>query len=114
MPKKASKVKDIGLDLAAPRTSCDDEHCPFHGRLSVRGQMLDGIVVSTKMRRTAVVKREYMRLIKKYERFQRRTRRIAAHNPPCLDLKVGDKVTIMECRPLSKTVSFVVVENRGH
>ena len=29
---------------------------------------------------------------------------------PCLGLKVGDKVRIAECRPLSKTVSFVVIE----
>ena len=29
-----------------------------------------------------------------------------------LEIAAGDKVRIMECRPLSKTVSFVVVEKR--
>ncbi|MCK4969892.1 MAG: 30S ribosomal protein S17, partial [Thermoplasmata archaeon] len=34
----------------------------------------------------------------------------SAHNPPCLSAKEGDNVTIAECRPLSKTVNFVVVK----
>jgi len=33
-----------------------------------------------------------------------------AHNPPCLDVKEGEVVKVAECRPISKTVSFVVVE----
>ncbi|HDI23882.1 MAG TPA: 30S ribosomal protein S17, partial [Thermoplasmatales archaeon] len=33
-----------------------------------------------------------------------------AHCPPCLDVKVGDKVKIGECRPISKGVSFVVIQ----
>ncbi|MFH8110199.1 MAG: 30S ribosomal protein S17, partial [Candidatus Aenigmatarchaeota archaeon] len=39
----------------------------------------------------------------------RRTR-VYAHLPPCLDVKVGDKVKIAECRPLSKIKHFVVIE----
>ncbi|RLG67396.1 30S ribosomal protein S17, partial [archaeon] len=35
--------------------------------------------------------------------------RIPAHSPPCLDIKEGDIVKIGECRPLSKTVHFVVL-----
>ena len=41
-----------------------------------------------------------------------RTGRYSVHAPSCLELKVGDEVRIMECRPLSKTVSFVVIEKR--
>ncbi|HER54639.1 MAG TPA: 30S ribosomal protein S17, partial [Candidatus Bathyarchaeota archaeon] len=33
-----------------------------------------------------------------------------AHCPPCLDVKAGDKVRLAECRPISKTVGFVVIE----
>jgi small subunit ribosomal protein S17 len=29
-----------------------------------------------------------------------------------MGVKAGDQVKIMECRPLSKTVSFVIVEKR--
>jgi small subunit ribosomal protein S17 len=39
--------------------------------------------------------------------------KIHAHNPPCIAAVKGDTVTIHECRPLSKTVSCVVVEKKG-
>jgi small subunit ribosomal protein S17 len=105
-------VKDIGIDVKAPETSCEDQHCPFHGKLSVRGQVIDGVVVSTKMTNTAVVERNYLKFDQKYERYEKRTSRYSAHCPPCLGVKTGEAVSIMECRPLSKTVSFVVVGKR--
>jgi small subunit ribosomal protein S17 len=106
-------ARDIGIDVPAPKGSCDDQHCPFHGKLSVRGQSLDGVVVSARMQRTVVVERTHDRYIQKYERYEKRTRRMLAHAPPCLGLAPGHRVTMMECRPLSKTVSFVVIQNRG-
>ena len=39
-----------------------------------------------------------------------RSSRISAHIPDCINAKAGDNVKIMECRPLSKTKKFVVVE----
>ena len=35
------------------------------------------------------------------------------HNPDCIDAKEGNLVKIMECRPLSKTKNFVIVEVLG-
>ncbi|MEW5937903.1 MAG: 30S ribosomal protein S17 [Candidatus Thermoplasmatota archaeon] len=110
---KTQKARNIGIDVPMPKGACNDAHCPFHGRLSVRGQILDGYVVSDRMDKTVVVRRDHLRYIPKYERFEKRYSKYAAHSPPCLDVKVGDKVRIMECRPLSKRVSFVVIENRG-
>lgn len=92
---------------------CDDPKCPFHGQLSVRGRVLEGIVVSDRMMKTITVQIERFHFIPKYERYERRTSKIHAHNPPCINAKVGDKVKIMECRRLSKTKSFVVVEKLG-
>jgi small subunit ribosomal protein S17 len=109
----ALAARDIGIDVPVPEKTCSDAHCPFHGKLSLRGQILQGIVVSTKMQRTVVVKREYLRHIQKFERFEKRTRRMNVHAPPCLALSVGDRVTVMECRPLGKTVHFVAVRNEG-
>jgi len=106
----AKKARDIGIDVPVPEEPCDDPRCPFHGKISVRGQMFTGEVVSDRMENTVVVKRERLYYVKKYERYEKRTSRMNAHNPPCLGAKVGDRVRIMECRPLSKTVSFVVVE----
>ncbi|TLZ45268.1 MAG: 30S ribosomal protein S17 [Methanobacteriota archaeon] len=118
-PKKETSAaagtgaRDIGIDVPLPTTSCTDPKCPFHGRLSVRGQTLEGIVVSTKMQNTVVIEREYLRFIQKYERFEKRTRRLNVHAPPCLGLQVGHHVLAMECRPLGKTVHFVAIHNQG-
>jgi small subunit ribosomal protein S17 len=103
-------MRDIGLDVGSPEKTCDDPRCPFHGSLPVRGQVFDCQVVSDKMESTVVVMREFEKKSTKYERFEKRRSKIHAHNPPCLGAKTGDKVKIAECRPLSKTKSYVVVE----
>ncbi len=108
--KKAKKI-DIGIDVKIPEAICEDKNCPFHGRLAVRGHIINGIVVSDKMDKSVVVQREYMKHIKKYERSEKRTRKYLAHLPPCVKAHVGNKVKIMECRPLSKTISYVVIES---
>ena len=72
--------------------------------------MLEGVVVSDKMMHTVVVERNYLQLVPKYMRYERRRSHIHAHKPPCVETRLGDKVKIMECRPISKSVSFVVVE----
>ncbi len=89
---------------------CNDKKCPFHGEVRVRGRKLEGVVVSDKMDKTVTVKIERMHYVPKYERYERRTSKIHAHNPACINAKEGDHVVIMECRRLSKTKSFVVVE----
>ena len=99
----------LGLNVQEPDATCDDENCPFHGTLSVRGQTLEGTVASTDMDKTVVVEREYDVPVPKYDRLMKRRSRVPAHAPECLDLAEGDTVTIAECRPLSKTKSHVVV-----
>ncbi len=100
----------MSLSFRKPKKSCEDTNCPFHGELPIRGRVLQGIVVSAKMDRTVVVERNYLSYISKYMRYERRRSRIPSHNPPCIEAKEGDRVVIAESRPLSKTVSFVVVE----
>jgi len=95
------------------KTECTDRNCPFHGTLSVRGRTFEGVVMSDKMQRTVVVELEHVHKVAKYERYERRTSRHAAHNPPCISARTGDRVKIAECRRLSKTVSFVVVGKLG-
>jgi small subunit ribosomal protein S17 len=109
----ARRAHDIGLDVRAPKTTCDDRHCPFHGRLPVRGQVIEGTVVSTSMQRTAVVERTLLHYVPKYERYEKRRRRYLAHAPPCLHVPVGHRVRIAETRPLSKLVAFCIVEDLG-
>ncbi len=103
-------VRLASLSLKKPRKSCTDPHCPFHGSLSVRGRVLDGIVISLKMDKTAIIRRDYLQYVPKFKRYERRHSHIPAHNPSCLTIKENDKVKVAECRPISKTVSFVIVE----
>jgi small subunit ribosomal protein S17 len=107
------RAHDIGLDVRAPKARCDDPHCPFHGRLPVRGQIIEGTVVSTAMQRTAVVERTLLHFVPKFERYEKRRRRYLAHAPPCLNVPLGHRVRIAETRPLSKVVRFCIVEDLG-
>jgi small subunit ribosomal protein S17 len=99
-----------GLNVTAPEQECTDVNCPFHGTLPVRGQVITGKVVSDRMRDSVVVVRDYLHYVKKYKRYEKRSSKLHAHSPPCLNVKTGDTVRIAECRPLSKTKTFVVVE----
>ena len=103
----------LGLNVPEPQEACSDQHCPFHGSLSVRGQVLEGTVASTDMDKTVVVEREYDVRVPKYDRYMKRRSRIPAHAPPCRGLEPGDTVRIAETRPLSKTKSHVVIERVG-
>ena len=110
MAETKSKVRNIGIpNVEPPEKTCDDVHCPFHGSLSVRGRIMDGIVTSTKMHKTIVFQTDFLSLVKKYSRYERRRSRKLAHLPPCIEAKVGDTIKVVECRPLSKNVSSVVV-----
>ena len=109
MVKSKQVARNIGI-ADAPKRTCSDKHCPFHGTLPVRGRVVRGVVTSDKQMRTVVVELETLSLHKKYKRYFRKKMRIAAHNPPCIDAHEGDTVRIGECRKIAKTVSFVVIE----
>ena len=103
-------ARNIGVSVAPPRKSCEAELCPFHGTLPIRGKLLRGTVVSSKAKNMAVVAREFPRSVGKYKRYERSRSKLHAYVPDCVDIEEGSVVTIAECRPLSKTVSFVVIE----
>ena len=105
--------KGIGIVLEIPKQKCNDVKCPFHGSLSVRGRQFTGIVVSTKMRKTAVIEFNRLHFLKKYERYEKRRTKLKIHNPECINAKDGDIVRVMECRPLCKTKNFVIIEKLG-
>ncbi len=107
-----NKKYNVGINVKVPDKVCNDPKCPFHGGLSVRGQIIEGRVVSDKMKNTVIVGKKRFRYVPKYERYEKRTSRYPAHNPPCINAKIGDMVKIMECRKLSKTVAFTVIEKK--
>lgn len=103
-------VRNIGIDVPYPKEECNDKNCPFHGNLPIRGKIIEGKIVSTKPFKTVIIKREYFHYIPKYERYERRSSKIAAHLPPCLKGEVGKIAVLGECRPISKTKKFVVIQ----
>lgn len=72
--------------------------------VSIRGRILTGTVVSTKMHRTLIIRREYLHFVPKYARYEKRHKNLAAHVSPAFRVEEGDQVTVGQCRPLSKTV----------
>lgn len=69
----------------------------------------EGVVVSDKMDKTVVVVEETMKLHKLYKKRVKVSKRYKAHDE-LNECKIGDKVRIMETRPLSKDKNWRVVE----
>merc|ERR1712046_382219 len=106
--------KNVGLGFKTPKEAIEgtyiDKKCPFTGNVSIRGRILTGVVQSTKMKRTLVIRRDYLHYITKYQRYEKRHKNLAAHVSPCFRVKEGDTVVVGQCRPLSKTVRFNVLK----
>jgi small subunit ribosomal protein S17 len=96
--------------LMAENIECNDRNCFIHGNLHVRGRTMTGTVVSAKGRKTVIVERPRMIYIFKYKRYAKAKSRIPAHNPPCINAKEGDIVRIGECRKISRTKAWTVLE----
>jgi small subunit ribosomal protein S17 len=79
--------------------------------MSERGnrRMLDGTVVSDKMDKTVVVRVERLVRDPQYEKYVRRYSRFMAHDETNA-CRIGDKVRIIEHRPLSKRKRWKVQE----
>lgn len=109
--KAMDKIAD---DKAAQRLSkdgdCGDDRCPKHGHLRTKGRIFQGKVVSLRARKTAVVEIQYLRHVPKYERYEKRKTKLHVHIPDCYKINEGDMVKFMECRKISKTKAFVIID----
>ncbi len=86
-------------------TTATAEADEVRGRRKVR----EGTVVSNKMDKTAVVAVVDRVRHAKYNKFVLRTKKLYAHDETN-DVNIGDKVRVMETRPLSKNKRWRVVE----
>ena len=77
------------------------------GKRGNRAQKV-GIVASDKMQKTVVVRVDRLVLHPKYRRYVRRTSKFMAHDE--VGATIGDKVRIVETRPLSARKRWRVVE----
>ncbi len=71
--------------------------------------IFSGVVVSDKMKDTAVVLVHNYEKHPKYQKFIKRSKKYKAHDVGNT-LKIGDKATIEECRPISKDKHFQVIK----
>ena len=106
-------VRKVGLGIKTPAEAVSgrfiDKKCPFTGNVSIRGRILKGTVRSHKMKRTIIIRRNFLHFIRKYNRFEKRHSNLSAHMSPAFRVNEGDEVLVGECRPLSKTVNFNVL-----
>lgn len=68
-----------------------------------------GVVVSDKMEKTVVVKVERKKVHPKYKKIIKTYKKFYAHNENN-EAREGDKVLIMESRPLSKLKRWIVLK----
>ncbi len=71
-------------------------------------RVMQGIVVSDKMAKTVMVEVQRRVMHPIYKKYIRRSKKFAAHDEANAS-KVGDKVFIRECRPLSKRKRWEVI-----
>ena len=105
-------TRNIGITVKkSTRSPIDSEkNSPFNGSLSIRGKLFEGIVVNTKAKHTVTIEKKSSINFSKFRRYGRSKNRIHAHVPSNLDITEGDRVIAAECRPISKSVSFVIIE----
>jgi len=76
-----------------------------------RSKKLSGTVVSDKMKDTVVVLVERFVKHRKYGKYYKIGKKYKAHDPRN-EHKVGEKVSIEECRPMSKDKHFRIINER--
>ena len=75
-------------------------------------RILQGVVVSDKQDKTVVVSVERQIMHPVYRKFVKRSKKFAAHDENN-QFKVGDKVSIVESKPYSKTKTWTVISDNA-
>jgi small subunit ribosomal protein S17 len=107
---------DAAAAEAAPPPSAGESAAAASGEVpavrtsSGRGNRVQkvGTVASDKMQKTVIVRVDRLVLHRKYRRYVRRTSKFMAHDD--LGSTIGDRVRIVETRPLSANKRWRVVE----
>ena len=73
-------------------------------------KQLTGTVISDKMQKTVVVLVERFKQHPKYKRRYRLHKKYKAHTEGGPTYKIGDRVVIEECRPISKEKRWKVIK----
>jgi small subunit ribosomal protein S17 len=99
------KTKKAAAREAAPAR--DEQHAPEHG--PGRPKVRQGIVVSEKGEKTITVRIDVVKRHQRYHKILRSTVKLHAHDERG-DAHEGDTVRVVECRPMSRTKRWRLVE----
>jgi small subunit ribosomal protein S17 len=99
------KTKSTTAREAAPTR--DEQHAPEHG--PGRPKVRQGIVVSEKGEKTITVRIDVVKRHQRYHKILRSTVKLYAHDERG-DAHEGDTVRVVECRPMSRTKRWRLVE----
>ena len=99
------KTKTAEARKAAPPREAD--HAPEHG--PGKAKVRQGIVVSDKGEKTITVAIDVVKRHKRYHKIMRSTVKLYAHDETN-DAHAGDTVRVQECRPMSRSKRWRLVE----
>jgi len=107
VPEQAAAIETAPIETPAAPAGSGAIAKPRVGARGNRVQKV-GIVTSDKMQKTVLVRVDRLVLHQKYRRYVRRTSQFMAHDE--LGSTTGDRVRIVETRPLSAQKRWRVVE----
>jgi small subunit ribosomal protein S17 len=76
--------------------------------ISSRGMKVKGTVVSTKMKNTVTIEREFSKTLHKYKRVAIEKSKIHVHVPEGISIGLGDVIEAQQTRKLSRTKNWVI------
>lgn len=108
-PESSSSTAESAAPAAVEATATDAaSDAPNIGTKRPHRSQKVGAVVSDKMQKTVVVRVDRLVRHTKYRRYVRRTSKFMAHDD--LGATIGDKVRIVETRPMSARKRWRVIE----
>jgi small subunit ribosomal protein S17 len=99
---------DSNAVIAGDNVAAEATPTPVNGVKRAHRSQKVGAVVSDKMQKTVVVRVDRLVRHTKYRRYVRRTSKFMAHDE--LGATIGDKVRIVETRPMSAKKRWRVIE----
>jgi small subunit ribosomal protein S17 len=106
MPEENQEVSNAGSQGSSPYATSSETGA--NGTKRAHRSQKVGAVISDKMQKTVIVRVDRLVRHMKYRRYVRRTSKFMAHDE--LGATVGDKVRIVETRPMSARKRWRVIE----
>jgi len=102
-----ARLKTKRAEHRAAQPAQDADHAPEHG--PGRPKVRTGLVISDKPDKTIVVRIDYQRRHKRYRKILRSSVTLHVHDERN-DAHAGDTVQVQECRPMSRTKRWRLVD----